>query len=94
MSQSKRTCTSQALTRDYIYPFDFTVKWDLFGFYITGERKGFGYPNHANHRNKGDLSKLFLPTQLIPKRKNIHKYVSDACLGAMVGHNYVFAKLG
>jgi hypothetical protein len=75
-SQSKRTCTSQALTRDYMHPFNFTVKWDLFGFYITGERKGFGCPNHTDHRNKGDLSKLFLPTQLIPeKEKHFPIYV-------------------
>jgi hypothetical protein len=28
------------------------------------------------------------------KRKSIFQYMLDACIGAMVGHNYVFSKLG
>jgi hypothetical protein len=51
-----------------VCPFKFTVKWDLYGFYVTVEKKGFGCPNHENHI-KGDLSKCSLPIQLIPDKE-------------------------
>ena len=93
-SQSKRTRTTQALTSDGICPFTFTVKWDLLGFYITKEKIGYGCPNHEYHL-KGDLSKLSLPMHLIPeKEKEILQSMSEACIGAAVGRNYVFSKLG
>jgi hypothetical protein len=93
-SHSKRTRTTQAFSTDGICPFTFTVKWDYLGFYITVEKINFGCPNHANHL-KGDLSKLSLPMQLIPeKEKEILQSMADACIGAAVGRNYVFSKLG
>jgi hypothetical protein len=58
--QSMRTLTTQALTKDDICPFTFTVKWDLFGFYITLYNYGTGCPNHDNHL-QSDFSKLSLP---------------------------------
>jgi hypothetical protein len=93
-SQSKRTRTTQALTTDQICPFTFNVKWDLVCFYITLQKISFGCPHHENHL-KGDLSKLSLPMQLIPeKEKEILRSMADACIGAAVGRNYVFSKLG
>jgi hypothetical protein len=93
-SQSKRTRTTQAITTDDICPFRFTVKWDYLGFYITVEKIHFGCPNHKNHL-QGDLSKLALPMQLIPeKEKEILRSMADACIGAAVGRNYLFSKLG
>jgi hypothetical protein len=67
-SQSKRTRTTKALTSDKHCSFKFTVKWDFYGFYVTVEKTGFGYPNHENHI-KGDLSKCSLPMQLIPDKE-------------------------
>jgi hypothetical protein len=93
-SQSERTRTIQALTSDGICPFTFAVKWDLLGFCITKEKIGHGCPNHECHL-KGDLSKLSLPMHLIPeKEKEILQSVSEACIGAAVGRNHVFSKLG
>jgi hypothetical protein len=93
-SQSKRTRTTQALTKEELCPFSFTVKWDAVGFYIILSKSGFGCPNHANHL-KGDLSKLSLPMQLLPeKEREMLQHMSDACIGAAVGRNYVFSKLG
>jgi hypothetical protein len=77
-SQSKRTRTTQALTKDRMCSFAFTVKWDLFGFYITVPMIRSGCPNHDNHP-KSDLSKLTLPMQLIPDRgKEILQSIADA----------------
>jgi hypothetical protein len=68
-------------------PIGFTVKWDVLGFYIT-------FVRHKNHL-KGDLSKLSLPMQLIhEKEKEILQSMSNACIGSVVGRNYVFSKLG
>ena len=93
-SLSRRTRTTQALTCGQLCPFAFTVKWDFFGFYITLARLGSGCPHHENHL-KGDLSKLAMPMQLIPeKEKEILRSMSNACIGAAVGRNYVFSKLG
>ena len=87
-SDSKRTRTTQALSSDKLCPFRFTVKWNSFGFYITVEKQGFGWPNHANHF-KGDLSKLSLPMQLIPENeKEVLRSMSAACIGSAVGRNY------
>jgi hypothetical protein len=93
-SLSKRTRTTQALTKSDICPFRFTVKWDFYGFYITVEKINFGCSNHENHI-KGDLSKLSLPIQLLPKNEQeILKSMAEACIGSAVGRNYVFSKLG
>jgi hypothetical protein len=67
-SLSKRTRTTQALTKDDICPFRFTVKWDYCGFYITLLKINYGCCKHENHL-KGDLSKLSLPRQLIPDKE-------------------------
>jgi hypothetical protein len=84
-SQSKRTRTTQAITTHGLCPFTFTVKWDYFGFYITVEKINFGCPNHHNHL-KGDLSKLNLPMQLIPKKeKEVLRSMAQACIGSAVG---------
>ena len=93
-SDSKRTRTTQALTSDDRCPFAFTVKWDFQGFYITKHRITCGYPNHDNHL-QGDLSKLCLPMGLIPaKEKELLQSMTNACIGAAVGRNYIFSKLG
>jgi hypothetical protein len=95
-SQSKRTRTTQALTSDKLCPFKVTAKWDFFGFYryITVEKKCFGCPNYKNH-TKGDLSRCSLPMQLtFEMEKEILRSMWDACIGAVVGQNYVFSKLG
>jgi hypothetical protein len=77
-SQSKRTRTTQALTCEQLCPSDFTVKWGVLGFYITFARQGSGCPHHKNHL-KVNLSKLFLPMQLIPeKEKEILLSMSNA----------------
>ena len=90
-SLSKRTRTTQALTTADICPFQFTVKWDYCGFYITVEKINFGCSHHENHL-KGDLSKLSLPIQLIPEaEKEILQSMADACIGSDVGRNYVFS---
>jgi hypothetical protein len=93
-AQSKRTRTTQALTKDRMCSFAFSVKWDLFGFYVTVPTIRSGCPNHDNHP-KSDLSKLTLPMQLIPEReKEILQSMADACIGSAFGRNYVFSKLG
>jgi hypothetical protein len=93
-AQSKRTRSCQALASDGICSFHFTVRWDFFGFYISTSRVGSGCPNHEYHL-KGDLSKLSMPMRLIPHaEKELLQSVADACIGAAVGRNYVFSKLG
>ena len=93
-SLSKRTRTMQALASHHICHFGFTVRWDLFGYYIAASRAGSGCPNHANHP-KGDLSTLPLPMCLVPAiEKEILQSMADACIGAAVGRNYIFSKLG
>ena len=94
VSESKRTRTTQALTIDDRCPFSFTVKWDFHGFYITKESIIYGCPNHENHL-QGDLSTLSLPMNLIPEQeKEILQSMADACIGAGIGRNYIFSKLG
>ena len=90
---SKRTRTTQALASEHFCHFGFTVRWDLFGYFITTSWDGSGCPNHASHPNV-DLSTLSLPMNLVPDvEKEILRSMADACIGSAVGRNYVFSKL-
>ena len=92
-SLSRRTRTTQALSRDNICPFRFVVKWDDQGFYIPVGRCN-GCPNHCNHISAG-LNKRTIPLKLVPQEEKENLCdMFDASFGEAVGRNYVFSKLG
>jgi len=86
----KKTQTSQC---NRSCPFVFTIKFDIYGFYIQLERKA-GNPYHNYHPSR-DPNSITVPKRLLTAAdEEVMLHLANSCCSTGVRRNYMYSKLG